>query len=244
MINLNIEHHFADSNVFLGVALKDDSYQVCKDYFKVKSVKITSNSVQSESQLVIIKLMTLSSAILKFILHHVIKNKIPDDNIYQNMSSIHREFISRHDDDNFPFGFNKEKFITLTRELFFKFGDLIKTGIFYETIDVLINSQINEVNSDYKKALNSLQILFKQVQVYYFNEIKQDNLIIESLNNQGIHNPDSRIILDAFKTSNLINETLLFVTRDQNIIDESGFISSLFNNSLVPKKLDDIVNNN
>lgn len=242
MIDLDIQYHFLDSNVFLGIAL-DSHNSSCEDYFHLHFNKITSDKVEKESELVILKFLIISISILKYIAGHIEDGNVSDNEIPKSIRKLENKFSKEYWDEKYPFGFKKERFLSLTHELFQRYYYLIKKGIYYKPFDLIITEQCGEVSSSYQKSVNSLQDLFKLVKVYSFTEEAEDQNIIDKFNSDVIHNPDAEILLDAYKIAKLVNDYLIFITNDAGIINNSDIVLSNLESMVICRKPEEFLNN-
>lgn len=241
MIKLDIEYHFLDSNIFLGKVLSDSS-TIYDNYFKKNYTKITSKTVEMETKSVVHKLRVISLTILKYINNYVAENNIPDNNIYDNIKIMEKKFKYKYNNKKYPFGFKKEKFNSLTHELFSQYSNFIKNGIYLKPLNILIEWQYNEISISYRKSFNSLENLFKKIEIYSFDKTSYNKRIKKHLNT-NIHNSDAEILLDAFNTSEILEDYLFFITKDKEILNNSDIILSLLNNRVIPKKPEDFICN-
>lgn len=239
---INMDYHFLDSNIFLSIATKDSSKDICDEYFKSNSTKVTSWSVKKESNNVLSKLETISLEVIGCIREFVSVNKISDEKIASSLYIVKRKFLNKYSLDECPFGFNRKKFLKIVNELFSYYQDILKYYI-SSSVEIWINEEYLTLKSDYKNYYSVLKSLFKKVDLYYYSVNLGDARIIDLLNDIGIHSPDAEILLDAFKTSSKLDEIIHFITRDNGIINNSDDIFSIFGGVVIPKKPDEFIDN-
>ncbi|WP_458453760.1 hypothetical protein [Methanobrevibacter sp.] len=234
--------HFLDSNIFLSISTSDSAKNICESYFELNTKKFTSTTVKNESNRVISKIRDISFETLDYIDNYVSINKIPDDKIHNSLNSIKKDFLIEYEFDDCPFGIRKDKFVKIVNELFFKYSRIFNR---YNPLPfvIMLDEEYSHLDGLYKKQFFILRFLFKQTTVNHFHEEVGDELIIELLNDDGIHNPDARILLDAYKTSKMVQDYLIFITNDAGIINKSDIVLSNLESKVICKKPEEFLNN-
>ncbi|MBQ8017828.1 MAG: hypothetical protein IJ258_06945 [Methanobrevibacter sp.] len=237
-----MNYHFLDSNIFLSIATKDSAKDICEKYFKSNSIKVTSENVKKESNNVLSKLEKISFEVIGCIRKFILVNKIPDEKIASSLYIVKRKFLNKYSFEDYPFGFNRKKFLKIVNRLFSYYNDILKYSI-SSSFEIWINEEFLTLKSDYKNYYSALNFLFKKVDLYHYSINLGDAQIIGFLNDIGIHSPDAEILLDAFKTSDKLDNVIYFITRDNGIINNSTGIFSIFNGEVIPKKPEEFLNN-
>lgn len=79
--------------------------------------------------------------------------------------------------------------------------------------------------------------IIKLVKIVNIKEETSDSFFINFLNKNKIHYPDSRILLDAYRTSTIVKTKLSFITFDNTILKTNEKILKLFNDGIIPTSL-------
>lgn len=237
----DLSNHFLDTNIFLSAVFSDNAGYISQDYFNLDASRFTSATVENESNNVISKMENLSFEIITCIDKYVSDNNIPDEKIKNYLYIIKNEFLDKYHLEDCPFGFKKEKFVKIVNNIFFRYSKIINQ-YFYLPFPIWVNEEYSNLDLSYKKYYSALKDLFKNIHIFTIDEKVSDEKFIRLFNGCGIHNPDARILLDAFKVSKKIGDILFFVTEDKRIINTSDIILSVFKNQIIPKMPDELIN--
>ena len=237
MINLNeIDGNFLDTNIMLSVPLNDSHKKDCQKYFDNNSHKYSSYTVIKESKNVIRKLLDISLRILMYTQNYILDNNVSDYEVTKFMPKIMKDFLKENSNLIFLLNFNEDRFNRLVKTLFHKYSFLIKTEMFKPVMDVL-NDEISNVKKYYKNSCMVLNNLFKRIKTFTFKYDDSDLKLINHLQNHEIHSPDSKILVDAYKTSVKLKKRVSFITFDNGILNKSNFIEGFFNFQVIPSQL-------
>ena len=165
MIEMDV--HFIDSNIFLSIVTKDNAKHICEEYFKSSSVKVTSGTVETESNEVISKLEKISLAVISCIGEYVSINKIPDEKIGISLITVKKIFLNKHSHEEYPFGIDKKKFVKMVNSLFSYYGEVLKYSMEF-SFENWVSVEYSAVRSDYKNYYLNLQILLNKVKLYHY----------------------------------------------------------------------------
>ena len=235
--------HFLDTNIFMSISFKDKFKESCTDYFKRKYVKYTSEKVENESYNLITKSEYISFEILKEIENYIYLNNIADEEIVSHLKYIQKNFVKKYSNKKYPFGFKKDKFEKITKELFLNYYDTFKRDILYLPIIQILNKENKKTKNTFKQSTASLIYLFDNVHVLNFSEEKNDENILKNLKKNGIHPPDNYILLDSYKTSKLLNESIIFITMDKGILKRKNILLKEFKSEIDVKHPEEYINN-
>ena len=228
------DHDFVDSNIFLSVPLNDHDKSSCEKYLNNNYCKITSQNVKNESINFINKLFNLSKSILSFFQEIIVKDNIPDSQVHLHVSSIEDSFLKKFDKLDFPFNFKRKKFVKLVENFFKHLYFLFKEKYYKSTKEILLE-EFSDIDKYYYHSSKILFICFNKVTICNVDVYDDDNVLIDLLNKNGIHNPDSRILVDAYRICISLNKRLFFVTKDKTILNKYPQISKLYDFRICPK---------
>lgn len=235
-------NHFIDSNVFLSVVKHDSIEHSCVEYFKTNSFKCTSETVHKESKKVISKFKSLHQGILDEIDEYVSNNNISDDKIIMTLNKIKINFLNKYCHQDCPFGFKPKKFKRIVNRIFLNYYNVFKYYL-HNSFVLWVDEEFNNLDIMFKRYLNDLENQFQTVKVFDVEINTNDVSILHHLAENGIHKPDNRILLEAFKLSMDLDADLDFITIDNGIFKSYDYIVELFKHKITPKKPGDFVNN-
>ena len=127
----NNQIHFLDSNIFLSIALEDNSKIVCNDYFNANFHKYASDNVKIETKGVIHNNITISLEILKYIKDYADSNNLSDAELAKHIHTIKKNFLKEYSDEEFPFGFTQKKFIKIVNQNFNDYSEIFARCVMF-----------------------------------------------------------------------------------------------------------------
>ena len=155
-------------------------------------------------------------------------------NINKFLSKIKYEFINKYEDNDFPEGMEKEKFISTVNGFFMDYNDE-----FYDSITLNSTNNLdilcNDIKKDFKLFSKRLNCFIKRfICISFLNSEK----FIDSLINIGIHKSDAIILEEFYNLSQVLDEFIIFITLDKDILRLKDKIKRVFQSNLYIETLE------
>ncbi|MBQ9024963.1 MAG: hypothetical protein IJ104_01075 [Methanobrevibacter sp.] len=231
-----INCHFLDTNILLSLILPEDNlHKKAVGYFKEEYKRYLSNTVINESQNVIFKLRRIAFKIIKHVKLNILKNSVDLLNIDNFLYKLKMDFIAQYHNNDFPEGIQKQKFVHVVNQFFMDYNEYFKYSIVSNDVNNL-NVLAKNIKNDYKFILNNLFGLFTRfICISFINKMS----FTKNLINIGINKSDAIILEEFFRLSQSLNESIIFLTLDNDILKLTHKINQIFHSIVSIETLKD-----
>ena len=224
---LQIKHHFLDTNMVLAIPFKNDYYHDCVEYYKLNYERYISYNVEKEVFNVTGRLRLITIDVFNHIKSYITSRNIALIKIDYHIQIIKNTYQNKFTDKDYVFGIKKEKFLSITDELFITYYEEIKNTILNNDTNLdLLTLKSKNAFKEYNKSITNCMVNFEKF------SFENNQTLIDKIVATGIHEKDAILVEDCFNKAKDMNEKFVFVTQDKDIIECSKDAFKLLNSKV------------
>lgn len=200
----------------------DNSFEESEIYLSKNYQRYISNSICLESKEKIESIRRISLKIVDFIREYSLNHSINPLHMQRYHTTIKNNFIEQYGDNKYPENMKRKRFINLIIE-FFKMHEIEINDLLLSHDDTSLS---NTIISTSRKSLEKLKIILNKY--YCITFIKSGNKL-NQLNSIKIHNPDAKLLDEAYILQISSNKIIYFITFDKDILKRYDLIQQVLN---------------